>query len=91
MVNKYLPINIAVKKFRVLVVGGGSVALRKVETLIDYEADITVVAPQPGDKISYHASKNRLKLETREYKSPEVSLATYSDPVFFICELEPSW
>ncbi|MCP4569378.1 MAG: bifunctional precorrin-2 dehydrogenase/sirohydrochlorin ferrochelatase [FCB group bacterium] len=73
MANKYLPINIAAKKFRTLVVGGGAVALRKVETLIDYESDLTVVAPEPGDKISYHASKGRIKLETRKYNTPEAA------------------
>lgn len=71
MPNKYLPININTRHFKILMVGGGKVALRKIETLIDFEADITVIAPEPIDKVEYFASKNRIKLEKRAYASPE--------------------
>jgi siroheme synthase-like protein len=73
MINKYMPINISLENRRCLVVGGGDVALRKVETLLEYESDITVIAPEPNDKIGYFAKKGELKLEKREYRSPEAS------------------
>lgn len=73
MINKYMPICISLKKRRCLVVGGGDVALRKIESLLDYDTDITVVAPNPVDKIQFFADKNRLKLEKREYKIDEAS------------------
>lgn len=73
MANKYMPINISLENRRCLVVGGGDVALRKVETLLEYESDITVIAPEPNDKIEYFAKKGELKLEKREYRSPEAS------------------
>jgi len=73
MANKYLPINISLENRRCLVVGGGDVALRKVETLLEYKSDITVIAPEPNDKIGYFAKKGELKLEKREYRSPEAS------------------
>lgn len=72
MANEYLPIGISLQKRIALVVGGGAVALRKVDTLLDYEADITVIAPEPVEKIRYYAEKNRIHLETRAYQSPEV-------------------
>jgi len=71
MAYKYLPINLSIRNRRVLVVGGGNVALRKVDTLLDYDADITVVAPEPISKIDYYASKDRLALHRRPYQSPE--------------------
>jgi siroheme synthase-like protein len=71
MANKYLPINVSVKNKPCLIVGGGNVALRKIETLLDYDVELTVVAPEPHDKIEYFADKVLLKLEKREYKSPE--------------------
>ena len=71
MANKYLPISISLKARPCLVVGGGSVALRKIETLLEYDSQITVVAPEPLEKIEYYAKKGKLKLERREYKSPE--------------------
>lgn len=73
MTNKYLPINISLENRRVLVVGGGDVALRKIEALLEYDCDITVVSPKPNDKIEFFAGKNRLKLEKREYKISEAS------------------
>lgn len=56
-----------------LVVGGGKVALRKVETLLDYDAEITVIAPDIEDKLRYHGEKGRIKIIKREYRSPEAS------------------
>ncbi|MCK5641407.1 MAG: NAD(P)-dependent oxidoreductase, partial [Gammaproteobacteria bacterium] len=71
MANKYLPIGISVVTRTCLVVGGGAVALRKVETLLDYETRITVIAPKPDTKIEYHAKMGRVELIAREYTSPE--------------------
>jgi siroheme synthase-like protein len=73
MSHKYMPISISIKDRSCLVVGGGGVALRKVETLLDYDAAITVVAPEVHEKIQYHADRGRIALEKREYKSPEAS------------------
>ncbi|MBN2449279.1 MAG: bifunctional precorrin-2 dehydrogenase/sirohydrochlorin ferrochelatase [Lentisphaeria bacterium] len=42
---KYLPVNLDVKGRRVLVIGGGSVACRKVKSLRECGAEITVVSP----------------------------------------------
>ena len=56
-----------------LVVGGGSVALRKIETLLEYDTDVTVIAPEVEPQINYLAEKNVVKLEKREYSSPEAA------------------
>jgi len=73
MAYKYLPINVSIKKRKILVVGGGNVALRKVETLLGYGADITVIAPESIDKIDYFGSKGKITLHKRQYQSPEAS------------------
>jgi siroheme synthase-like protein len=62
------------KDRKCLVVGGGKVALRKVETLLDYDTEITVIAPEFEDKLQYYGEKGRIKVEKREYRSPEASL-----------------
>jgi siroheme synthase-like protein len=56
-----------------LVVGGGHVALRKVETLLDYDTKITVVAPEVDAKLEMFARHKRIDLHKRPYKSPEAS------------------
>jgi len=68
-----MPISVSVKTRACLVVGGGEVALRKVETLLDYDTTITVIAPEVHDKLQYHASRKRITLKEREYRSPEAA------------------
>jgi len=67
----YMPVSITLTNRPTLVVGGGNVALRKIETLMDYGSDITVVATEVDDKIQYFADSDKIKLHKREYQSPE--------------------
>jgi siroheme synthase-like protein len=71
MTHHYMPISVSMKNRPCLVIGGGKVALRKVETMLDYGAAITVVAPEVHEKLLYHAERKRIKVERREYRSPE--------------------
>jgi precorrin-2 dehydrogenase/sirohydrochlorin ferrochelatase len=71
MNHKYMPISVSLKDRPCLVVGGGLVALRKVENLLDYDTAITVIAPEVHEKLEYHAKRGRITLEKREYQSPE--------------------
>lgn len=71
MSYSYMPVSVALTGRPCLVVGGGQVALRKIETLLDYDSDVTVVAPEVHDKVQYFADSGKIKLEKREYRSPE--------------------
>jgi siroheme synthase-like protein len=71
MKPKYMPISISMEGRTCLVVGGGPVALRKVEKLLEYETNVTVVAPRLHEALEYHAKRGRIVLEKREYRSPE--------------------
>jgi len=73
MRHKFMPISVSLKDRPCLVVGGGLVALRKVENLLDYDTSITVVAPEAHEKLEYHAKRGQIGLERREYQSPEAS------------------
>jgi siroheme synthase-like protein len=73
MRHKYMPISVSLKDRPCLVVGGGLVSLRKVESLLDYDTAITVVAPEAHEKLEYHAKRGRITLEKREYQSPEAT------------------
>jgi len=74
MSYSYMPVSISMQNRKCLVVGGGRVALRKVDTLLNYEAEITVIAPELDKKIEYYAEKGMLKAEKRPYKPPEAAL-----------------
>jgi len=71
MKREYMPISIAMTGRRCLVVGGGAVALRKVENLLAYGADVTVVAPQALEVLQEHARQGRITLKTRAYRPRE--------------------
>jgi len=71
MPSTYMPISISLKQRKCLVVGGGNVALRKIENLLEYEPEITVIAPEVNDKIEYFAGRGLLKIEKRTYQTPE--------------------
>lgn len=48
----HFPIFIDIKHKKCLVIGGGTVALRKVETLLRYEADVQVIAKEVCEEIT---------------------------------------
>jgi len=73
MTHSYMPISLTMKGRTCLVVGGGNIALRKVETLLDYDTKITVVAPDIDPKLEMFAKHNRITIEKRPYKSPEAA------------------
>jgi siroheme synthase-like protein len=71
MKHSYMPISVSMRDRPCLVVGGGVVAVRKVENMLEYDVPIVVVAPEVDPKLEYHAEKGRIKLEKREYRPPE--------------------
>ena len=67
------PVMLAVHKQRCLLVGGGGVALRKLDGLLAHGALVTVVAPEPIPAIEHLASQERILLERRAYAAPEAA------------------
>lgn len=68
-VNLMYPVSLEVKKRRVLVVGGGGVALRKVQGLVEEGARVTVVAPEVVEPLAKMAERGEIDLEKRPYDS----------------------
>ena len=64
------PVNLLLAGRSVLVVGGGAVALEKVEGLLDAEADVTVVAP---DVVAELVDRPGVRVEQRPYRSGEAA------------------
>jgi uroporphyrin-III C-methyltransferase/precorrin-2 dehydrogenase/sirohydrochlorin ferrochelatase len=62
-----------VKNRPCLVVGGGGVALRKVQGLVEEGARVTVVAPDAVEPIREMAKNGRIAFEERSYRSGEVA------------------
>jgi uroporphyrin-III C-methyltransferase/precorrin-2 dehydrogenase/sirohydrochlorin ferrochelatase len=61
------PVTLEVKDRRCLVVGGGGVALRKVQGLVEEGARVTVVAPEVVAPLTEMADRGEMDLERRPY------------------------
>lgn len=73
MRHDFLPVNLTMKDKNCLIVGGGKVALRKINTLLDYNCRLTVIAPEVEQQIDYFFERKFIDLKKRAYKSPEAA------------------
>jgi precorrin-2 dehydrogenase/sirohydrochlorin ferrochelatase len=64
---RYYPANLDVQNKECLVVGGGSVGERKVKTLLECGARVTVVTTLATESLQVLASQGRITLEKRAY------------------------
>jgi siroheme synthase-like protein len=71
---RYLPIAVDLDSRVCVVVGGGEVAARKVETLLQTGAKVTVIAPEVSDEIAAWAEREpRLTVERRAYRNGDLA------------------
>jgi siroheme synthase-like protein len=63
----FFPILINLKYFPCLVVGGGRVAVRKVLSLLDFNAEITVLSPRICKQLNDLSIKNKIKIIKKSY------------------------
>jgi siroheme synthase-like protein len=61
------PVNLLVRDRRVVVVGAGRIAARKIEPLLDLGADVVVVSPDAGDEVRAWAGAGRLVWHDRPF------------------------
>ena len=69
---RYYPINLDIKNRKCLVVGGGGVGTRKVVTLLDCGAKITVVSPDVSGQLLELANNGSIVLEKRSYRKTDL-------------------
>ena len=72
----FYPVYLNLTGKRVVVVGGGEVAERKIESLLGTEASIKVVSPEVTTRILMLAKQRRIELYRRPYQSGDCSGAT---------------
>jgi len=70
--KEYFPLFVSSKNKKALVVGGGKIAARRVRTLLQFEFEVTVVAPEALMEIESFHSKGRLNLIRREFMDTDM-------------------
>ena len=80
------PVNLLVRGRRVVVVGGGRIAARKIEPLLEAGALVEVVSPEVGTEVRAWAGAGRLVLHERAFRAGDLegvwlALTATDDPV----------
>ncbi len=75
---KYFPIFLNLKTHACLVVGGGSVATRKVENLLSADTHITVISPQLSNELIQKSKDNEITHINRDFEPSDLNNAQYS-------------
>ena len=70
---RYYPVNLDIQNRKCLVVGGGSVSTRKVMTLLECGAIITVVSPDVTEELLELAEKKMIELKKRHYEASDMN------------------
>jgi precorrin-2 dehydrogenase/sirohydrochlorin ferrochelatase len=82
----YYPILIRLEGMKVVVVGGGVVAQRKIDTLLAYHADVHVVSRDLTPKLNHYLEEQRITLSGSEFKESQLDgafivIAATDDPL----------
>ncbi len=82
----YYPILIQLKGMKAVVVGGGLVAQRKIDTLLAYQADVHVISRELTPMLSKYLEEKRIKLSGHEFEDSHldgafVVIAATDDPL----------
>ena len=68
----YYPILVDLKGKKVVVVGGGAVALRKIETLLECGASVKVISRELIPELKEYLDEGKIKLIGREYREEDL-------------------
>ena len=68
----YFPVFLDVRRKKCVVIGGGQVAFRKIRTLLDCGASVTVISPVLHPDLSELANKKSIQVIRRSYKSRDL-------------------
>jgi len=69
---RYYPVHLDIQNRSCLVVGGGSVGTRKVATLLDCGANVTVISPVVSHRLREFSTSGSIKLRERPYQSGDL-------------------
>ncbi len=68
----FFPAYFSLKDKRILLVGGGLIALEKLEKLVDFTENITIVAREVSEDFLKFATKHSIDIQQRSYKKGDI-------------------
>ena len=68
----YYPILLDLREIKAVVVGGGQVAQRKIETLLKYKAEVCVIAKELTPDLKMHLAADRIKWIGKDYDEQDL-------------------
>ena len=68
----YFPILVSISDRKCLIIGGGPIALHKVQSLEKFTSNITILSPSVTEKLQQMADKNGYKIITKEYETSDL-------------------
>lgn len=68
MQKKYFPIFIDISEKKIVVIGGGVIATRRVKTLLEFASDITVMAPEVTEELKQMITEGKVVWIQKEYR-----------------------
>lgn len=71
--KKMFPLFIDMNDKKVLIIGGGNVASRRAETLVNFGANVTVISPEVSEYIERAALSNTIHLLKRKYHKGDIA------------------
>ena len=71
MKKKYFPMFVDMSNKKILMVGGGNIAARRIETLLIFADDITVIAPDVCEKMSLLIEEGSIKWISRNWEESD--------------------
>ena len=75
MDKAYFPLFVDISGMKVMVIGGGKIAARRVDTLIHFASNITVIAPEITGSLAALNETGRIRCVGRQYKKGDVAEA----------------
>lgn len=72
MDRPYFPMFIDLTDKKILVAGGGTIALRRVRTLLKFGADIRVIAPEVCGELAQMEEERKITAEHRGYRAGDI-------------------
>jgi len=71
--KSYLPLFINMDGKKVIIIGGGTVAERKVKLLANYRCEITIISPSITDRLADLVKKGKIVWKKKEFQKTDLS------------------